>query len=194
MKKELFLGIALLAAIFLGCLWQFYPLPNAKARLAKLPMNGENFKGKKVPLVDWEKQVFGKVNLLKRVYEVDGELFFLTAIDGTNNRNVVHDPLYCFKGGGWDIVSRKPFKLGAKGEGMLVHIQKGLQQRDALVWFSDDQLRFYSVYEYWLQTMLRRLTLGRSGSEPVLIMIQPLEARPLDYNKIFKQFPELLNL
>ncbi len=187
------LGVFLLFVILIGLVWQFTDLPDAKARIESLPLNGKNLSGYDVPLTPSEEAFFKGVNAIKRIYKVGNQTFFLYALDGTHNRHAVHDPTYCFKGSGWDITNEKNFPL-KDGSGLLFTLNKGYQTKEALVWFSDGVHNYNSPFKYWLATTLRRLTLGRSGAEPVLVSIQPLLTKTLDWNEIFKQFPELNNL
>ncbi len=170
---QLSLVLALFLAIIIGGLWQFYPLQDAQTRLDKVLMHGKGFDSQDIPLNPAEANFFKSVNVLKRLYKVDNKLYFVTVLDGTHNRHVVHDPYYCFRGGGWDIVKEHPFAL-KQGEGTIVEITKDFKRKSALFWFSNGKTAFNSPWQYWKDTTLRRLTLGSSGPEPVLIMIQPL--------------------
>lgn len=189
-KKEYILWILLIGALLLGSLWQFYPLPTAEQRLDKLPMQGANFQGIVVPLIGAEEEIFKEVNVVKRIYDVEGQNIFIYMLDGTHDRHPIHDPTYCFRGAGWTIDSSTPFPL-QKGEGMLYTISKGEQKKEALLWFTDGSHFYYSPWIYWWETTLRRLSLGASGEEPVLIVIQPLDTSKVNWEKLMQQFPEL---
>lgn len=188
------LWIALGIAVVLGLIWQFFPLKNAQERLARIPLSGDHFVGENVPLTDFEEKFFKNVNVLKRIYRIEGVYYFVTALDGTDNRHVVHDPYYCFTGSGWDIKSEKniPIKNGFAKE---IIITKGAQEKAALFWFSNGKEDFTSPMRYWWDATLRRFTLGWSGEEPVLIMIQPLDSvTDVDWKKITTELAALSSL
>lgn len=188
------LWILLFAAIALTALWQFYPLPDAKARLDALPLHGPGFAGKDMPLSEFEKTFFHGVIVLKRLYQVDNRLFFVTVLDGTHNRHVVHDPYYCFRGSGWQILSERELDL-PNGHAKILDISKGEQHNTAMFWFSDGIREFDSPFTFWWEATMRRLTLGRSGAEPVLIMIQPIEnSTDVDWNRVLKTLHPLIGL
>lgn len=192
-RSQMWLWAALIAAILLGVVWQFAPLPDAKKRMEELPLSGIGYKGKAIPLEPFEEEFFKDVTVLKRVYEVGGQPFFITVLDGTKNRHVVHDPYYCFRGGGWEIIEEDKFPL-SMGNGSKLLITKDNQQREALFWFSDGTTQHSSPLNYWLQTSLRRLSLGMSGNEPLLIVVQPLINEPVDWEAFKKDFSNLFEL
>lgn len=185
----IFLGVV----IILGLLWQFVPLPNAEARLESLPLVGTQFGGKNIPLTDFEKKFFHNVNILKRLYDVDDNYLFILALDGTNNRHIVHDPYYCFKGSGWEIVNEKSIPIPL-GNGALVKIRKGDKDKEAMFWFANGTSNYSSPLKYWWEATLRRLTFGYSGPEPVLVIIQPVNHDTIDWEMLPKQFPSLFKL
>lgn len=192
-RSQYWLWTALIGAIILGMIWQFAPIPDAQERVKELPLNGIGFQGKAIPLEPFEEEYFKDVTVLKRVYEVDGQYFFVTILDGTKNRHVVHDPYYCFRGGGWEIIEEHTFSLN-KGNGSKLLITKDNQQREALFWFSDGSKQHSSPLNYWLQTSLRRLTLGMSGNEPLLIVVQPLMNEPVNWEAFKKHFSNLFEI
>lgn len=187
------LWIGLAFAIALGALWQFYPLPDAKPRLEALPLNGPRFSAINAPLSPFEKTFFMKIDLLKRVYTFDQEKAFIYVLDGTHDRHLVHDPFYCFRGAGWEKLSQETFPI-PDGHANLVRLTKNGHIKNTLYWFSDGQTAYTSPLRYWWETTLRRLTLGKSGNEPVLIVIQPLDKENLNWNKLKDDFPELFKL
>lgn len=171
-RKILWAGLAI--AIAFGLIWQFYPLPDAKTRLEALPLAGKGYTGMDVPVTDFEENFFKNVNLIKRIYRVGHENYFVTVLDGTHNRHVVHDPYYCFTGSGWDIQSKQKIPL-KDGEAEQLIISKNNREKSAIFWFTDGTSDYCSPWKYWWKATLRRLTLGRSGQESLLIMIQPLD-------------------
>lgn len=188
------LWIGLFVAIVLGILWQFFPLKDAQNRLDALPLNAPGVEGKNLPITPLELEFFKNVNMIKRSYLIGDQKAFIYILDGTHNRHAVHDPVYCFRGGGYEILSKRPYAL-KNGEGSLYVISKGKEKREALLWFSDGTSHFNSPVRYWLSATLRRLTLGASGPEPVLIVIQPIgEDKPLEWDRLLQDFPQLLEI
>jgi Protein of unknown function (DUF3485) len=181
-QKILWAGLAI--AILLGLIWQLYPLPDAKKRMDTLPLVGKGFVGTDVPETEFEQIFFKGVNVIKRVYRIEHANFFVTVLDGTHNRHVVHDPYYCFTGSGWTIQSKKEIPL-KHGDGEELVISKNNREKAAIFWFTDGTIVYRSPFEYWWKSTIRRLTLGRSGQESILIMIQPLDTtKDIDWKKI----------
>lgn len=191
--QKIGLALFLLFALLLGTLWQFFPLEGASKRLNSLPLKGEAFFGSILPLTERELHYLRGVDLIKRRYLVGGQEAYLYILDGTQNRHAVHDPAYCFRGGGWSILESGPFPL-PQGDASLLTLEKAGEQKEALVWFSTGERRYSSSWRYWLDTTLRRLTLGRSGKEPVLIILLPERSRSLDWQAFFERFPALLSV
>jgi len=191
--SETTLWVTLFSALFLGILWQFYPLPDAEERFQNLPLKGVYYDGYNVALTPFEDNFFQKVNIIKRYYEIQKQKFFVTILDGTHNRHVVHDPYYCLTGSGWKLTDKNEFKLD-NGNAIQIKLAKGDQQREALFWFSDGNTQYGSPFRYWIQTTLRRISLGATGEEPVLIMIQPIETTEVDWENVKKDFPQLFKM
>ena len=124
--------------ILLSLIWQFYPLPDAQKRLDALPLYGKDFVSQDIPLSDFEETFFKNVNIIKRIYRIDSITYFVTVLDGTRNRHIVHDPYYCFTGSGWDIIAKKPFSL-EHGDAEEITISKGNRTKGALFWFTEDR-------------------------------------------------------
>lgn len=191
--KQKGLWVFLAVAVLLGLLWQVYPLPDAKQRMDALPLNGPGFKGEEIAVTPFEENFFREVNMLKRVYKIEGQSYFVTVLDGTHNRHVVHDPYYCIAGSGWKVVAEEPLHIPG-GQGNLIQMTKDGYQRQAVFWFSNGTSRFASPIRYWIEATVRRITLGWSGQEPVLIMIQPLDNKPVDWQKVIGVLNPVFNI
>lgn len=178
---------ALAVVFLLGIIWEFYPLPDASERLSRLPLSGPGYSGYEVPITDVERSVFKDNRLLKRIYQVGNQQFFLSIVDGTHHRSSVHDPTLCFQGSGWSIAGRKHISL-FNGSGEILFLKRGEETQEVLLWFSDGQERHASLVRYWYQTALRRLSLGKSGAEPVRIIVQPVRTDKLDWDKLLQDF------
>lgn len=185
-SSRVWLWVGLLVAVILGLIWQFYPLTDAQQRLEKVPLAGPGFVGKDVPLTPFEEDFFKKINVLKRVYRVENHFYFVTALDGTHNRHLVHDPYYCFTGSGWSISSSKEISI-PQGAAQELEIAKSGQKKTALFWFTNGSESYTSPWKYWWESTLRRLSLGRSRPEPILVMVQPLDnTTDVDWNQVLK--------
>lgn len=182
----------LIIAALLGCIWSFFPLSNGEAQMQTLPLTGPHFYGKDLPLSEFEKTQLPNVGILKRLYRVDTQNFLVTVLDGTHNRHAVHDPRYCFRGEGWAIVNEKPFTL-PYGEGNLFTLKRGIIEREALAWFTQGNFQFASPLQFWLLTSLRRLTLGFSGPEPLLVLVQPMDEEKPDWQTLMDKFKPLFS-
>lgn len=192
-KTQNLLWLGLIFSIALALLWQFYPLPDARQKMDSLPLSGKHFIGKNEALNPFETSFFKGVNIIKRNYSINGQSYFITILDGTHNRHLVHDPYYCFKGMGWDVLNEKSIPI-LHGYANLITIAKDKKKKDAMYWFTNGTSTYTSPLKYWWQTTLRRLTLGYSGPEPVLIMIQPITGSSIDGKELEQAFPELFNL
>ena len=180
-------------AVICGTLWAFYPLPSAASRLAAVPSSGATFASRDVALTPSELQVLGRVNLLHRQYQLGPRQFYATVIDGTKDRHAVHDPRYCFQGAGWNVLSERKLMLPG-GEANWVRAINGDREVQALFWFSDGSARYTSMLRYWWQTTLRRMTLGRSGAEPVLVVLQSFGTGQPDWSRFGPEVVETLRL
>jgi len=180
------IGVAVIA----GVAWQFYPLEDASDRLDELPLRGLMFASEDVPVSEVEQSIFAGARVVKRYAQVRGQKVVLTIIDGTGNRHAVHDPLFCFRGAGWEVIDSAEFPV-EWGEARRVSLARQGESAEALYWFSDGHRAFGSAMEYWGRTTWRRLTLGASGNEPVLVMLTPIDERPIDWNALLAAWPEL---
>jgi hypothetical protein len=179
--------------IVLNALWQYVPLADAKLRLGRVPLKGLGFAGREVPLSKVERKVFGRASVIKRLYVAGGQQFVLTIIDGTTDRQAIHDPKYCFSGAGWKVNGSRDFNI-PKGSGTVLSLEKAGQKVEGLIWFSDGERRYSNPFRYWMQTTIRRITLGWSGSEPVLILIQPAGKSEIQWNDLLNEFPSVFSI
>ena len=187
-QNVLFTGLFL--AVVLAVAWDLVPLPDAQYRLSAFATTGLGFSSREMPLNDTEKSVYGAARVLKRVYRVNRQNLVVVVIDGARNRHAVHDPSYCFRGAGWTIGGDRALPLPG-GSGKILTLQKGGETREAVFWFSDGRARYGSVARCWWQSALRRLTFGKSGPAPVLVVVQPLEGGTVDWDQLPAQLPGL---
>ena len=170
-RHRMWLWVVLVFAVVCGSVWGLYPIADAAKRLAAVPKRGPDFDSRDVALTASELTVLGRVNLIHRQYELNRRAFYATLVDGTKDRHAVHDPRYCFQGAGWKVLDERKLPLPG-GEANWVRAINGGREVQALFWFSDGATRYTSLARYWGQTTLRRMSLGRSGPEPVMIVLQ----------------------
>jgi hypothetical protein len=187
------LWIAFAILVPLGMLWQFYPLKDASARLDAFPMSSVHIDSKDFPLTPAEIAIYSNVKVVKRIAQVGNDRAFVTIIDGTKNRHAVHDPVYCFRGAGWTVSSQEDIPMD-HGVARLVHLQQDKDTAEALYWFSDGATQFDRPLLYWWKTALRRLTFGKSGNEPVLVVLSSVDGVLPDWPAVLKAWPELQTL
>jgi len=187
------LWLALAVFIPLGVAWSTYPLPDASPRLSQLFPHGSPVSSRDIPLEDGEETVFAGATVLKRLATVQNQIVVVTVIDGTRNRHAVHDPLFCFRGAGWEIGGEEMIPLGT-GAARLLHLRKGEDRADALCWFSTGNRQFTSPLLHWWKTSLRRLTFGKSGPEPVLTILSSTSEGLPDWPALIRAWPGLQDL
>ncbi len=186
---------ALGVAVAVTLLWEMVPLSDATQRLKLLPREGLGYSSVDVALSRVEKDVYREAQVVKRLYCTASDRVVIVVVDGTRNRHAVHDPGYCFRGGGWRVRAeeRQPLPGGAA---MRVFLERGADRTEAVYWFTDGVTRHASALRYWAQTSLRRLTLGVWGEEPILVVMQPAPDSPgaVDWGLWLDQVPDFLTL
>jgi hypothetical protein len=182
-----------LLAVLCGLLWETCPLPGSEERLARIPMAGDGFAGTDVPLSERERLVLGNVALVHRRYAFRDDDIHLTVIDGTRDRHAVHDPGHCFEGAGWRVVAEDHVSLPG-GQGRWVRIRRDGREREAMYWFSDGGARHASFPRYCGQATWRRLTFGRSGADPVMVVVQGRTGESPDWGKLARELVMTLGL
>lgn len=189
--RNIALGILLAAAIALSMVWPNLPISGDPRPLDRIPRGGIGLKSRDAELTDLEKKWLGGAEGLKRIFSFHGQLWLLAVTDGTNNRQTVHDPMYCFLGEGWQVVSKKPVPL-AGGTAMCATMTRDGQTSQVLYWFYDGGAPFSSVPRFWVKSTLRRITRGRSGAEPLLFILRPVEPVPADWLEAASRFAPLV--
>jgi len=175
-------------AVTVGTLWRMFPLADAQERLQQLPAASGGVPGREVPLTESEIRRLGGAQAVKRAYRFGGREFLVTVIDGTQNRRAVHDPMFC-----WTITQSTEVPL-AGGSGTALRVVENGQEKEVLFWFSDGVSRHASPARYWLQASWRRATLGKWGGEPLLFIVESLDAAPVNWFRVLDGMPWLLEL
>ncbi len=190
--KSRILLISIVLLLSLSMLWEFFPMPDASERLQNLPEKGLYFTGQTLPLTELEVEMLGQARAVKMLYNFKGRRYLLMAIDGTHNRNAVHDPTYCFRGEGYSIQEVESAQLPS-GQAKLLHLRRDQHSAEALYWFSTGPRSYSSLWRYGVDSVTRRLTLGLSGPEPILILLRPLDG-PADWAALNTTFLPQLHL
>lgn len=172
-------AVALLAALA----WMMAPLPGGEERLLALPIRGASFSSQGVALAAAERRAVGLALTCRRLYTLDDCQVLVSIVDGTRNRHVVHDPIYCIAGDGWRVVASEDRPLPG-GAARLLRFERSGRGGELLYWFSDGQQKHASTLGYWCQSTLRRLTWGWSGAEPLLVIVQSHGERPVDWDRV----------
>jgi hypothetical protein len=181
-QRILWCAIILCAIITFG--WPMIPVPSAESRLASIPTASPDFQARRLELSPDDRAFLGKAQAVQYLIAMrGGGRLMLTVIDGTHNRHAVHDPNYCFSGAGWTIQAKKSVKVAA-GDATWMTLAKDSQITEALWFFDDGNHQFASPLEYWLATSLRRVTLGRSGAEPVLVSVRGLPGESIPWDRV----------
>ncbi len=181
-RPVLWFCLLLTALITLG--WPMIPMPTAAKRLADIPSSSPDFQTRELEISAADRAFLGKAQAVQALIAMrGGGRLVLTVIDGTHNRHAVHDPNYCFSGAGWQVQTQSIVKVPS-GNAMWVTLAKDSQTTEALWFFDDGKHQFASPFEYWLATSLRRVTLGRSGAEPVLVSLRSLPGESIPWDRV----------
>ncbi len=186
------LWLVVLAAIALNVVFA-RPMPDASARLATLRTEGRYFASREVPLTPGEAAVLRDAGVVRRSVAIGGSAVLLTVIDPTRNRHALHDPLFCFRSAGQTIASTGRIEL-PRGWGAGTSVDAGEGPKGILYWFSDGEAQHGSTRRAWAQSILRRLTRGLSGGEPVVVILSEIGGAPPDWTAILERWPELAAL
>ena len=181
-RKSMWLVVALLCgALLLSLQGATHSLKDAKARLAALPLNAAGFRSIDLPLSDAEELVYRHIHVLKKLCTWHGQQAQLVCLDGTQDRHAVHDPRLCFRSAHWEVVSEGVVPHPAGGEMRRLRLRRDNRELETIYWWSTPTGRHASAMKYFMQSSLRRLTQGYSGEEPVLVLLQPVQAGQLDW-------------
>lgn len=193
-KHQTILGAFLVVAIVLTMVWDRIELPNADQRVKEALKETANLTVTPLEPTEAEKEILGSALVAKNVYQARGEQFLVIVLDGSSNRQAVHDPRHCFHSGGWTIESESHFDL-PQGNATHLYIRQRNQQTGVLYWYSDGQQQHSSPWQYWLTSTLRRLTFGYSGDEQLLVLVQKVTpVQVTNWETLFAGFPGLFRL
>jgi hypothetical protein len=172
----------------------FIPLTDASARLNAFPLKGARYASREVPLDAAEIPVIGAARCIKRLCQTPTQRVLISIIDGTRNRHAMHDPEYCLRGSGWLTSARHTFAIPG-GTACRLELKKDSLASEAVFWFSNGKDRHDSPAKVWLQSAARRLSFGKGGPAPVLILISPaIPGTPVNWQALIEEMPELANL
>ena len=191
--KTKILWIALTAAIALATLWERFPIADASVRLNRLPRASLLVESRDMPMTPSEQANFAGTSVLKRLASAGRERVILTVVDGTRTRHAIHDPVFCFRGAGWEVDSMETVAL-EKGDARLLRLRQGKQTAEAVYWVTDGARQFANPMQFWWETALRRLTFGASGAEPVLVILTSTGETAPNWAELLHAWPDLQKL
>lgn len=161
-------AFSLLAAALCAS-WVFTPEARPLEDPALLPVAGQNFRSNEVPLSRTESDFFGSASVLKRRYRTASGDFTVQVIDGARNRHVVHDPLHCWRGGGWDVASEARLQVG-DGHARALALERAGDRAGAVYWFSGYEPHASAPF-LWASSVAHRLSFGRRGAPARLVLL-----------------------
>jgi hypothetical protein len=187
------MAIVLILSLALCGLWEWAPLADASGRFAAIPEHGATFSSRSISLTDTEVESLQGAAAIKRLYADQKQLVWFMCVDGSKNRNAVHDPSYCLLAGGCSIETKEEVAIPG-GVAQRITFRRAAETTQMLYWFYDGESCYHSLPRYWFATTLRRISLGQSGDEPVLFILRPHQSagdRPPDWNHFIQTlFPE----
>lgn len=190
-RNCLWLGLA--AMIGLSLLWKWMPAQVSVGRLCDLPTAGFGFAGRDLPLTETEARIYRRAEVVKRFYQAGGQPFILTAVDGAHDRHAVHDPIYCLRGDGWQVVREQIVPVPG-GRATLLSLARSGRHTEVVFWFTDRRERHSSAWRAWWLSLLHRVSFGQSGCEPALVLLQPGAAEMPHWASLFARCPFLFEL
>jgi len=187
------LGTILALAVIVSVVWDSIDLPDASKRIEALlsAPTASIVTRQSLDHTAAEIDILGEALAIKNVYQIKNQHFLVLVLDGAKNRQAVHDPMHCFYSGGWSV-DQSTHLATLKGAATELKIRKPDRKTEVLYWFSDGNKHHHSPLAYWIRATLRRLTLGLSGEEQVLIVIQKLSDPQSTYwSTLFDALPKL---
>jgi hypothetical protein len=184
--KKMFLYGAAGFAVLVTLIWPMLPMVGGEDRLSSIPMSGPEFESREVQLKEHEIEFLDGAQAIQRIIKPrGGPKLSMSVVDGSGNRHAVHDPSYCFAGGGWKMAQEHEVALSS-GHALLMTLEKEGETMEAMWFFDDGREQFTSSLTYWIKASMRRATRGLSGPEPVLVMFRVEPGQRVDWRR-FRQ-------
>lgn len=174
-KQVIILFSSLLFLILIAGFVRSLEMEDASDRIVSMTLSGPGFAAREIPLTEFESDMLGEAAGYKWLYSWKGLRYAITILDGTRNRQAVHDPRYCFRGAGWriDEDSEIPF---SGGTARFLELSNESGKSEALFFYTNGEVVFDAPLEYWLRATARRWLRGYGGEESLLVMLQPLDS------------------
>lgn len=184
--KKILMYVAAAFAVLVTLIWPMLPMAAGQDRLSTIPLHGPDFESREIKLKEHEIRFLDGAQAIQRIVKPrGGPTLSMSVIDGSGNRHAVHDPSYCFAGGGWQIAQQSEVALSS-GKALLMTLKKDGEFMEAMWFFDDTHQQFTSSVTYWMRASLRRATRGLSGPEPVLVMFRAEPGVRVDWKR-FRQ-------
>ena len=176
--------------IFIGVLvLRVLTLPPQLERLDSLPLKGATFEGEPLQLTQQEGQYLGSAEAVKRLYKLGSDRFVVAVIDGTRNRDAVHNPELCFQGEGYTIIKERSLPMRG-GEAKVLIMKKAEEVRELAYWYTTGTSRHSSPLKQRIQSTLHHLSLVGHTNEPFLVIVESASTGT-NWNAVLSAFPEL---
>lgn len=140
-----------------------------------------------------EAQIYRKAESLKRLYQTRKSRFVLTAVDGTHNRHAVHDPLYGFRGDGWQVIARDTIQVPG-GRATRLTLEKSGSRTEAVFWFTNGRERCDSAWRAWWMGLCLRVMPQQGSRAPALVLLQGTQGESPAWDNVFAQCPFLFEI
>lgn len=161
--------------------------------LADIPLSGFGFDGEKLEFTQDELNYLGGAEAIKHEYSQRGYELVVIVVDGTNNRHSVHDPVFCFRGAGFEVMQQQVFPL-YNGQGRLISLGRDDERRNVAFWFSNGDARYTSFMRYLLESTAHRLTFGMLGSQPRMVTVHSVGRQIANWSTALDRFPVLMDI
>jgi hypothetical protein len=163
------------------------------SRIRCIPARGPGYCSFDIPMERGAPAPYRRAFVLRRCYRMGTSRFMLIVVDGSGGLQPIVDLLRPLAGNGWPIQNGRQARIRG-GSCTILRTGKGSPGRETAYWFSDGSTRHGSFLRYLLQYSLRRLSLGRFGREPLLVMIRPADGYPGNPEEIMNQFGALFEI
>ena len=183
--------IGLLGAILV---YAIVPVANARDRLEFIPSESHSFNSVEIPFTQEEKDFLRDAHAIKRLYSLsDGNTLMMLVVDGAEDRHVVHNPVFCIKGAGDEILSEESMPL-VKGSGSKLKIKTDSGFQEMAYWYSTLNRRHSSFANLLWDNVLNRLSFGTATNAPVMVVLYSSSNKSINWNRVPDQLPFLMSL
>lgn len=171
--------------------WSRTKPPSAQDRIDSVPNKGLTFKLTRIPWSRNELNTLQEAGGSKWHCQMAGDEIVLVVIDGAQNMHAIHDPAFCFRGAGFDVVRESDVPLSG-GVGRQVELKSENEKRELVYWFSDTRTRYHSLLNFRLQTAFSRLNANQRT--PLMILLYGRHRTPDQWASLVDVLPFMEHL